>query len=255
MGKPKSVGKGSGKRAPPIWRRFRVELILVIVGLSVIGYGLTIYRVPDAIPKTVREMLTVNYHTTSTTITSAFGHNYTILTPPIRFYLVTTFRAQGGFGADNPITINAMITEANNTVTDYYCCLSFWNALPANDTTNTRHDWLPLKNWGNGTYTADGVLEWADGGPTYTWLWPNHPANVTTTIYRVELDIITYGGRSPTLIIDPISDTLAWQDAQRNTRLELISMGIAIIGLYEFVKRVAGRQEEQSRQIIHKRTT
>jgi hypothetical protein len=232
----KAVRNGSSKRTTPLWKNLAVETILVIVGFSVIVYGLAIYRVPDAIPKTVRETLTVNYHSPSKTVTSALGHNYTILTPPINFYIVTTFKAQGGFGADNPITISALITEANNTVTDYYCCLSFWNAVPANDTTNAQHDWLPLKNWGNGTYTADGVLEWPDGGPTYTWLWPNHPANVTAT-YRVGLDIITYGGRTPTLTISPISDTLAWQDAQRNTRLELIGLGIVIIGPYEAAKR------------------
>lgn len=207
------------------------------------AYGGLIYRVTDAIPQTVRETLTVNYHSPYTIVTSKLGHKYTILTPPLTFFIATTFKAQGGFGADNPIAVSSVIYEANNTVTDYYCCVLYWNAVPANDTTNSLLDYLPLKNWGNGTYTAAGVLEWPDGGPTYTWLWPNHPANVTAD-YRVTLDIITYGGRNPTLIIGPISDTLAWQDAQQNTRLELIGLGIAIIGPYEVVKRLAGRQNE-----------
>jgi hypothetical protein len=239
----KLVGKGSGKNASPTWKNLRVEMILVIVGVSIIVYGGLFYRVPDAIPQTVREMLTVNYHSPYKIVTSKFGHNYTILTPPIRFFIATTFRAQGGFGADNPITVHSVIYEANNTITDYYCCVLYWNAVPANDTTDSLHDYLPLKNWGNGTYTADGILVWPDGGPTYTWLWPNHPANVTAD-YRITLDIITYGGRNPTLIIGPFSDTLAWQDAQRNTRLELIGLGIVIIGPYEAVKRLAGRQNE-----------
>jgi hypothetical protein len=237
----KAAGKRDGKRATPVWKNLAVEVILVIVGVSVIAYGFT-YRVPDAIPQTVREMLTINYHRSSIWAISKLGHNYTILTPPINMYVVTTFNAQGSFGADNPIAINVVISDANNTVTDYYCCILFWNAVRANETANPLHDYLYLKNWGNGTYTARGVMEWPNEGPTYTWLWPNYPANVTAD-YRIPLDMITFGGRQPTLTIGPISDTLAWQDAQRNTRFSYVTAGLLIIGPYEVVKRLSGRKD------------
>lgn len=219
-----------------------LELILILAGSCVIVYGF-VYQTPDTIPQTVREMLTVNFHSSSKTVTSSLGHNYTFVTPSIRLVIATTFKAKGGFGADNPITIHAVISDANNTVTDYYCCILFWNSVPANDTTNSEHDWLPLKNRCDGTYTADGVLVWPVGGPTYTWLYPNPPANFKT-IFRVGLDIITYGGRQPTLVIDPVSDTLAWQDSERSTRLELIGLGILIIGPYEVAKRLVGPHHE-----------
>jgi hypothetical protein len=190
----------------------------------------------------VRETLIVNYQTPSWTATDSSGQNHTILTPPVSLSLVTTFKAQGGFGADNPITISAVITDANVTVTEYYCCLGFYNAVLANNPQDSQHAWLALVNQGNGIYTAGGVLEWPDGGPTYSWLLPNFPPHIKTT-YNIALLVIASGGRPPTLTIDPISDTLAWQDAQRNTRLSYVTAGLLIIGPYEVVKRLSGRKD------------
>lgn len=85
MGKP--AGKERGKRTTAIWKNRGVELILVIVGFSIMAYGGLIYRVTDAIPQTVRETLTVNYHSPYTIVTSKLGHKYTILTPPSPFSL------------------------------------------------------------------------------------------------------------------------------------------------------------------------
>jgi hypothetical protein len=191
----------------------------------------------------VSERLNVNYQSPSITVTDSSGRNHTILTPPISLDLETTFKAQGSFGASNPITISAVITEANITVTDYYCCLLFSNAVPADNPTDRLHDWLPLVNWGDGTCTACGVLEWPDGGPTYTWLLPKFPEHVRTK-YNIPLEMITSGGRPPTLTIDPMSDTLAWRDSQQNTQFTLIGLGILIIGPYEVLKRLVGRQGE-----------
>lgn len=232
----KKVTKRGGKRTTPIWKNLAIELILVVIGLSVIVYGFT-YRVPDAIPKPVGETLNVNYQVRSVTVADSSGQNHTILTPPVTLDLETIFKAQGTYGADNPITISAKITKANITVTDYYCCLLFVNALPVDYPFAKLFDWLPLMNQGDGTYTAEGVLVWPDGGPTYTWLLPNFPPHTKAT-YNIPLEMITSGGRPPTLTIGPISETLTWQNDQRNTQLELITLGVIIIGPYEVAKRL-----------------
>jgi hypothetical protein len=213
-----------------------------MLGCSAIGYGYT-YQTPNAIPKTVPEILTVIYPVTSLTVTSALGNNYTFLTPRIKFTITTTFDARGSFGANNPISVHVVISGANNTVTNYYCCVLFWNAVPASNPSDSEDNWIPLMNQGNGNYTADGILEWPDGGPTYTWLLPLQAPVPTTTI--VPLTIITLNGtRPPTLTIGPTSDTLAWQDAERTYRIEVVGVGILIIGPYEVVKRVAGHHEQ-----------
>jgi hypothetical protein len=242
---PKKTPKHASKKKPtfPFWKNLVLELILIGAGVCVIAYGLT-YRVPNAIPVTYRETLTVDYQNSSEIAKNPLGQSYTFLTPPISLLVETTFNAQGTFGADNPITIHAVIHNANNTVTNYYCCLDFLNAVPVNNPSDSEHSWLPLKNWQNGTYTADGVLEWPNGGPTYTWLLPNPPPNGCAN-YRVPNDMITSGGRrSPTLTIGPISDTLTWQNDQRNTQLVIYTLGVIIFGPYEVVKRLVYRRNK-----------
>lgn len=230
---PKKAVKRSGKRSTSIWKSLTV--ILILLGVGVIGYGLT-YRVPDTLPKKVSETLYVSYQSPSITVTDSNGNNVTILTPPVTLDLDTTFEAQGSFGARNPITISAVITEANTTVTKYYCCLLFTGAVPPNIPWAAEFDWLTLTNRGDGTYTAGGVLEWPDGGPTYTWLMPNFPEPLTQ--YRIPLEMITSGGRLPTLTIEPMSATLAWQNAQQETQLGYAELGIAIIGLVSLAEVV-----------------
>lgn len=88
MGKP--AGKERGKRTTAIWKNRGVELILVIVGFSIMAYGGLIYRVTDAIPQTVRETLTVNYHSPYTIVTSKLGHKYTILTPLEHYHIAVS---------------------------------------------------------------------------------------------------------------------------------------------------------------------
>jgi hypothetical protein len=237
------TGANNAPKAP-LWRQSKVELILVVLGVAAIGYGL-IYQTPNAIPDTVSERLTTNFPSDNITVTGSNGQNYTFLTPHISYLVEITFNAQGSFSADNPITIHVVIYNANNSVTEYYCCIAFWGAVPASNPSDFADNWFYLNDMGNGNYTADGVLEWPQGGATYDWLWPNMPQGVTSAAYHLDFSFITFNNqRSPTLTIGPSSDTLAWQSAQQNIKNGWITLGVLVIGPYEVVKRLSGRREE-----------
>lgn len=229
---------------PPTWKSLYVEIVLIIIGCILIGYAWLFYATPDVFPAaTHAEILVVKYPSDSTVIQASSGINYTVLTPTVKFEIDTTFEAQGGYGADNPITIHATITEANTTLTDYYCQVLFTDASSPSPNAY-EGGWLNLIPHDNGTYyTADGTLEWATGGPTYTWLAPCVPSGfVGYTYWSVGMDVINpNGSRQPTLTIDPISSTQDWQNAQLYARLEMTGIGVLIIGPYEGLKRLVGR--------------
>ena len=229
---------------PPRWKSLLVEVVILIVGFSFIGYAWLFYTTPNVFPPATHdELLTVRYPNDSTIVQSSNGVKYTVLTPTVHFEIQTTFEAKGGYGAGNPITIHALITHANATLTDFYCCLFFTGASSPNPSLYEA-GWLNLTKIDSQTYTADGVLEWATGGPTYTWLYPNapipSPGTSLQTYWGVGMDVITLKGirTDPTLTIDPLADTQAWQNAQLSTQISITGIGIAIIGPYEFLKRV-----------------
>ena len=231
-----------------MWTSLYVEIILLIIGFGLIGYAWIVYRTPNVFPAATNdEFLTVKYPNDSSLVQASNGVEYTILTPTVHFDIETTFQAQGGYGADNPITIYSVITNANATLTNYYCCLMFTNSYSPNPAI-TEDDWLNLTNNGDGTYSADGVLEWATGGPTYTWLLPQPPVlpagQNLRTVWGVGMDVITLQGTrtTPTLTIDSIGATQSWQSAQLSTRISITELGVMIIGPYEVVKRVVYRQ-------------
>lgn len=56
-------------KEPPKWKSLSVEIVLLIIGFSVIGYAWLFYGTPNVFPPaTSTEILTVKYPTNSTSI-------------------------------------------------------------------------------------------------------------------------------------------------------------------------------------------
>jgi len=214
-------------------------LLAVVICLIALGAGSTfyawfIYKTPNVFPQwSYSEIMTVKYPTNSTTVTASNGINYTIPTPTVHFSITTTFTAQGGYGADNPITIHSVINGANASLMDYYCCLFFTDASSPSPS-EYEAGWLNLADLHNGTYVANGTLEWAAGGPTYTWLYPNNPLPSGRALWGVAMNVIAPNGsgRQPTLTIDPLSSTQSWQNNELQVREGYTTVGWVPFGLF-----------------------
>ncbi len=180
----------------------------------------TLYRYPDADPIVSPEVRTVNY------FNSHYGFPADL--PNVTFSIVSTFRAQGTFGADNPIKIHAVINGVrmqagfnSSTLLAYYYAVVYTDGYPPkpNDSASVSLGRLPLDDLRNGTFVADGTLEWHEGGGTWVSLLPS-----ISLIRNIGADRALMAQGPPTTTIGPVKETRDWQSDELHTRIEIMSL-------------------------------
>jgi len=203
--------------------------LLFAIALSI--YALVFYHYPQALPVVQPQSLALAYPKCNCT---------DLITPPVSFSIVSTFKAQGDYSADNTITVHAVIYGVN--LTDFfrdYGGMLYSGSYYANDT--SKQAGLYLKNWGNGTYTADGQVEWETGGPTYVWLIPR-PQNITHSVYYTYIVPLSSVSKSPPVMsIGSINDTNTWRGQEFQNRIGLLIVAFLPFGAYETATKVRRR--------------
>ena len=195
-----------------------------MVAVVVAGYAFLGYRYPDAKPITTSGITTIAYP-------ARYGF------PAVRFYYLITFDAQGGFGADNPITIHITITDANFTFIHTYCCVIFTDAYNVTNPNYNEQPKLTLTYWTkNNSYTASGQAGWSAAGAVWMFLQPSRETGRTYSV--IDRAIMQTGPQ--VITIDALADTQSWQSSQLTTQFEIAALGVSPLFGYEALKRALG---------------
>ena len=146
------------------------------------------------------------------------------IAPPVSVEVQIWLTASGALSVNNPVTVRAIVTDAN--VTDllrYYNAISFTDAYQTDGSQNAK---IPLKANPSttGEYDADGTIIWLIEGPTWVIFLPNTEKNIVAN--RAD---VTKG--DAVAQIASIGDTLSIQNSVTEQRLTWVLVGFSVLML------------------------
>lgn len=194
-----------------------IALVLIIIALVIFNHAIFVVQIPQ----------------TSWSKSSDVG----IISKdgiPITFSLILHFSTLGSFSAENPVHVNATITNANvSDLMSHIGAITFTNAFNADYETNLNIDnvvvygYIPLSQSGEGKYVADGDLIWHQTETCYLIALP--PFQDALKSVNLEQQNL---GEEPFLFISPVSDILSIRSNHTIEQLTYVLLGFSVIMLH-----------------------